>query len=82
MPHVTDSLSAPTPATDPTAPLNDDEREQLRDLIVTRGEVRLARELRVGRQTLARATAGLELRRGTVVLVREQLRRLAPAAGA
>jgi hypothetical protein len=49
------------------------EREQIRALVVATGDVGSARSLGVSRQTLARAIAGLGLRRGTVALLRVQL---------
>lgn len=61
-----------------TIPKND--RTRIRALISARGESAVARDLGLSRQSLARAIAGLEVRRGTAALIRERLREIAADA--
>ena len=49
------------------------EQQQLKALIAQRGELGLARDASISRTTLARAAAGLQLRRASVVLLRQVL---------
>lgn len=53
------------------------EREALHSLIAKRGDVRTAAAVNVSRNALLRALAGLECRRGTIVLLRTGLARIA-----
>jgi hypothetical protein len=48
-------------------------RDALATMVETHGEVAAARLLRIGRQTVARALAGLPLREGTHAQLRERL---------
>jgi hypothetical protein len=59
-----------------TAPLTSGERALLARYVREVGEARALTELALGRQTLARAIAGLSLRRGTIALVRARFGRM------
>lgn len=61
------------------APLGGRERDALGRLVRERGEYEVVRDFEIGRATLARALAGLGLRRGTLALIRERLRRCSSA---
>ncbi len=58
-------------------PLAEIYRAQLADLIAAEGEPRVHAALAVNRMTLARALAGLGLRRGTIALLEQRLREIA-----
>jgi hypothetical protein len=53
--------------------LNSAEREALASLVRTRGESGALRHVRISRNTLYRCLAGLQVRRGTAMLVRAAL---------
>jgi DNA invertase Pin-like site-specific DNA recombinase len=55
------------------APLTEEQRARIKRLVDRVGETEAARRLGLPRQTLARALAGLGLRRGTAVLFIQQL---------
>jgi hypothetical protein len=54
-------------------PLGGSDREAIRRLISRLGERKTCRVLQVGRQTLARALAGLPVRHATAVLIESRL---------
>lgn len=63
--------------------LSAEERESLQQLVTELGEVKAIAMINVSREALARALAGLTIRRGTVALVRAVLAnhmRSSPAA--
>lgn len=64
----------------PVPPLTDDERAALMLEVRRAGEPSAIRRLGVPRQTLARAIAGLSLRAGTILVIREALARTTKAA--
>ncbi len=55
--------------------LSDTERETLHTRVRERGEAVVCREIGISRQTLGRGIAGLDLQRGSVVMIRQGLRR-------
>ena len=61
------------------SPLGDAEREALHRAVRDDGEYDVIKEFAIGRPTLARALAGLGLRRGTIAQISDRLRDRAAA---
>jgi hypothetical protein len=64
------------------APLSDPLRNALADLVRREGEHATVRRLKISRQTLARALAGLRLYPGSHALIRERLANIDTEASA